>query len=336
MLRPQSFVIASLALIAGFFFVQHFRIAGLDRLKIENRDMPQELRTKIRPADSAPVVHRPGETIRIASFSIQTLGEAKMNTPGVIDMLVRVIRNFDIIAIQDIQCQHDDLLAALVEFVNAKGSHYEYAIGPRLPEAPGREQLALIFDRESVELNRAQMYTMQDPENWIRREPLVAQFRVRGPAHEEAFTFTLVNVHVEPQAVIREINILDNVYKAVRDDGLEEDDVILLGNFGVDDRHFGELAEISGMVCVISGQPTNTAMTAQLDNLVFNERTTTEYTGRHGVFDFRREFNLSNDQALTVSDHLPVWAEFSIYEQNALGRLASERSDSSFGRRTSR
>lgn len=336
MLRPQSFIIASVALITGFFFLQHFRISGLDRLKIENRDMPQELRTKIRPAESAPVVHRPGETIRVASFSIQAFGEDKLKQAPMVDILVRILRNFDIVAIQDIQCQHDDLLAALVEFINEKGSHYEYAIGPRLPEAPGKEQLAFIYDRESVELNRAQMYTMQDPENWMRREPLVAQFRVRGPAQDEAFTFTLVNVHVDPQAIIREINILDNVYKAVRDDGLEEDDVILLGNFGVDDRHFGEIADISGMVCVISGQATNTAMSAQLDNLVFSERTTTEYTGRHGVFDFRKEFGLSKELALSISDHMPVWAEFSIYEQNAMGRVASERNGSSLDRRLPR
>ena len=235
-----------------------------------------------------------------------------------------------------IELKGSDLLAALVEFINDKGSHYEYAIGPRLSGAPGKEQLAFIFDRESVELNRAQMYTMQDPENWMRREPLVAQFRVRGPVQDEAFTFTLVNVHVDPQAIIREINILDNVYKAVRDDGLEEDDVILLGNFGVDDRHFGEIADISGMVCVISGQATNTALTAQLDNLVFSERTTTEYTGRHGVFDFRKEFGLSKELALSISDHMPVWAEFSIYEQNAMGRVASERNGSSLDRRLPR
>ena len=33
--------------------------------------------------------------------------------------------------------------------------------------------------------------------------------------------------------------------------------------------------------------------------------------------------NLTQQQALQVSDHLPVWAEFSAYESAAPGRVAS-------------
>lgn len=36
-----------------------------------------------------------------------------------------------------------------------------------------------------------------------------------------------------------------------------------------------------------------------------------------------REFNLSLDQALQVSDHLPVWAEFSVYEGGRAGSVAT-------------
>ena len=41
---------------------------------------------------------------------------------------------------------------------------------------------------------------------------------------------------------------------------------------------------------------------------------TVEFTGRGGVFDFLRHYNLRIDDALNISDHLPVWAEFSIFE----------------------
>jgi deoxyribonuclease-1-like protein len=39
-----------------------------------------------------------------------------------------------------------------------------------------------------------------------------------------------------------------------------------------------------------------------------------EHTGQWGVFDLLSEFGLTMEQALKVSDHLPVWAEFSAYE----------------------
>ena len=48
---------------------------------------------------------------------------------------------------------------------------------------------------------------------------------------------------------------------------------------------------------------------------------TSEYMGRWGVFDLMAEYGLTRDEALRVSDHLPVWAEFSVYE--ATGPVAS-------------
>ncbi|MFN7574566.1 MAG: endonuclease/exonuclease/phosphatase, partial [Planctomycetota bacterium] len=50
------------------------------------------------------------------------------------------------------------------------------------------------------------------------------------------------------------------------------------------------------------------------DNLVFDGRATVEYTGRSGVFAYQQLYQLSLDQALEVSDHCPVWGEFSIFE----------------------
>ena len=45
---------------------------------------------------------------------------------------------------------------------------------------------------------------------------------------------------------------------------------------------------------------------------MFQLSSTCEYAGRSGVFDFMRKYNLTLDQAMQVSDHLPVWAEISL------------------------
>ena len=60
----------------------------------------------------------------------------------------------------------------------------------------------------------------------------------------------------------------------------------------------------------------------QYDNILFSRVATTEFSGRGGVFDFLRQYNLTLEQALAVSDHLPVWAEFSIYEGGRPSSLA--------------
>ena len=58
------------------------------------------------------------------------------------------------------------------------------------------------------------------------------------------------------------------------------------------------------------------------DNIVFDRNATVEYTGRSGVLDFAKEFSLTQEQALEVSDHMPVWAEFSVYEGGAAPMVA--------------
>src|SRR5690606_15229024 len=155
----------------------------------------------------------------------------------------------------------------------------------------------------SLEVDRQQLYTVADPDDLLHREPFVALFRVRGPPPDQAFTFTLINIHVDPDEVQQEMNVLDDVYQAVRNDGRQEDDIILLGDFNTDDRRLGDLGRLSGLVPVISGMPTNTRGTAQYDNIVFTEQATREFTGRGGVFDFMREYNLTMEQAEKVSDH---------------------------------
>jgi hypothetical protein len=100
--------------------------------------------------------------------------------------------------------------------------------------------------------------------------------------------------------------------------------VILLGDLNVDDLHMGGLATLSGVHWVISGVPTNVRGTKLYDNIVFHSGATGEFTGRAGVFDFMREYNLTMDEALEISDHLPVWAEFTVYEGGQPGRIAAQ------------
>jgi hypothetical protein len=99
--------------------------------------------------------------------------------------------------------------------------------------------------------------------------------------------------------------------------------VILLGDLNADDQHLGPLGNLSGMGVALSGTPTNTRGNKQYDNLVFNIRSTSEFSGRAGALDLMEEYNLTLEQALEISDHLPVWAEFSVYEGGQAGRLAA-------------
>jgi len=105
----------------------------------------------------------------------------------------------------------------------------------------------------------------------------------------------------------------------------------MLGDFNAKEASLRELGRIKGLVKVVTGNtPTNTLHNAQYDNILFHETATSEYNGRGGVFDFLRDYNLTLEQAKSVSDHLPVWAEFSVYEGGRSGPIAA-RPDQGFG-----
>ena len=326
-MQRRYLVLAAIIVCGGaWLFFQHYRIAGLDHLEFKPLGSAAQ-QPEVGEA-VAPPVERTSGTVRIASFHIQALGPAKQNQPRVMNILAETVRRFDVMAIQGVQAQTSDVVPRFVELINSTGRHYDYVVGPRLGRGEEAEQYAIVFDGASIEVDRPVLYTVHDPDDLLRREPLVAWFRVRGPLPSQAFTFTLIDFHIDKNQTVAELAALANVYRAVRDDGRGEDDVILLGDLNVDDQHLGRVGDISQILPVISGFPTNTRDDKQYDNLLFSKTATTEYTGRSGVFDLIREFNLTTEDALQISDHMPVWAEFSIYEGGQGGRMAAKPADS--------
>jgi deoxyribonuclease-1-like protein len=323
--RMRKFILLLIvvALVGGCcLFFRNYQIRGLDQISLVPRsgaDGRQDQQAGLPPV---PSVSRQGGTIRIASFNIQVFGEKKLAKPRVRSLLAEIVRRFDIVAIQEIRSKQD-ILPQFVDTINATGRHYDYVIGPRLGRSSSKEQYAFVFDTASIDIDRNALYTVADPDDLLHREPLVGWFRVRGPPPDQAFTFSLVDMHTDPDETRQELDALASVFLAVRNDGRGEDDVILLGDFNVDDHHLGRLGQLSHIHWAISGVATNTRGNKLYDNIIFSDVATTEYTGRWGVFDMIREFNITVDEALEVSDHMPVWAEFNLYEGGQGGRIAA-------------
>ena len=315
-----------LVIAAAYMLLQNYTIEGLETLVLKPRGDAQA--PAVTPAgdvlaSAGPQPVQPGETIRVASFNIQVFGESKLAKPDVMRVLTEIVRKFDVVAVQEIRAANQSVLPTFVDMINSTGRRYDYLIGPRLGRSSSKEQYAYIYDTNTIETDRSAMYTIDDRHDLLHREPLVASFRAKGAPAAAAFTFTLINIHTDPDEVRHELDILDDVYRAVRDDGRNEDDIVLLGDLNADESKFGQLAQVSGITWAISGVPTNTRGTELYDNLLFCNPATSEFTGRAGVLDMTRDFGLSMDQALEVSDHLPVWAEFSVYEGGRPARVAS-------------
>lgn len=250
--------------------------------------------------------------IRVASFNVHAFNEQKLQKLPVMETLVRIIRQFDVIALQHISSRQTDLMPLLTDRVNQSDRRYEFLIGPPVGREQ-KQQFAFLFDTERIETDRGQLYTVDDPQDLLTYEPLVAWFRTTLPQREQSFTFSIANVRLNPLSGDSELKLLPDLVRGIRNDGRLEDDILLAGEFMASNE---QLAKIPGleMFAAIDGVPTTVNGDAMTGNILFPTRATDEFTGKAGLVDFLRQLNLSFDQALQVSSNLPIWAEFTAYE----------------------
>lgn len=315
--RPGVLVLALMAALGAWFVTSQ---GGPSALTGRTQTIEKSARDvqSSKQAGSTPFV-------RVASLDLHGFTAEKLKQSETMEIACRVLKQFDVIAVQRITSLEAFVLPGLVDQMNRDGDYFDYVIGPRTGDAAALQQLAILFNTHKIEIDRARIYSVADPDDLMLHEPLVASFRCRGLAPQDAFTFSLVNIFVDESEKEVERNFLPQVYQAVTQDGRREDDVIMAGNFQADPLEVSELLQGTSMRPVIFELPTGLGSQQRTDNLILSVAATTEFTGRTGVFDFLREFNLSLEVARQWTDHLPVWAEFYLNEGGLPGRVALRR-----------
>lgn len=281
----------------------------------------QKVSTNTPPPPALTLPNQGADTIRIGSFHLHFFGASAENPQLTMNAVARIVRLVDILALQGVSPGGE---AAIADLATKAGPQYGYVLGEPADIAHQDEVYAYIYNTTTIVADRGEgLYTLGDPDNLLRRDPLIGWFRAKKPKEENAFTFTLVNVNTERRHALQELNVLDNVMHEVRNDWRGEDDVIMLGCFQRPETQLEQLGRIRGIVPAIRGISTHLNGRNQTENILFQRTATDEFTGRSGVFQFLRAYNLSMNQAMQVSEYLPVWAEFSIYEKGVPGKTAN-------------
>jgi hypothetical protein len=329
MAKPVLILLVVGAAVGGVYFYLNYEIrteyvggraAGW---KIVSRKAAAENPIGGGPPDASTGAVAP---IRIATFNLGRFDDAKLANRRVGDVLLRLFPRFDLVAVQGVRGRNRGVLVRFVEQLNAtagpSGRNYDFATCPTQERDGVEHYSAFVFDRNRIDVDRTTVHFVEDRLNRFRTKPLVGLFRVRGPDPAEAFTFALINVETDPEHTPAELDLLAAAYRAVREDFRTEDDIILLGDLESDDQHLGQLGKLLGVSPLLSGVPTTVRGTQLLDNILLDRRATCEFTGRVEVVDMLRDFELTMPEASEVSEHLPVWAEFSAYEGGQAGHVA--------------
>ena len=272
-----------------------------------------------------------GGVVRLAVFKLNEKAPyLRSNEP--VQLVAEICRQYDVVALQNISRNDTTWIKRVTDLMNQMGSvgtQHQLLAGQRRRSSyvaisdrsrrSGQTQTVIIFNQQTIQLDQ-KWYVVDDPDGMFKHAPMVAWFRCLGAPAEEAFTFTLACLEIDNEQPAKELQQLGTLMRAIRTDGRGEDDVILMGDFQADDRGLDAIRHQAGLNWVLSNRFTNVQQDRQFDNIVFSETPTTEFTGRGGVINFMQKYGLRETDGSALAQRLPIWAEFSIYENGRNGQ----------------
>lgn len=253
------------------------------------------------------------DTLTIGAFNIQVFGTTKADKADVMEILSQVIRDYDIIAIEEIRDSSGTALPKLIELVNSDGSSYSYFVSERLGRTSSKESYAYIYNTKTVE-PVITPFTYPEAENTdpFHREPYIGSFK----SAEGIFNATFVVIHTDPDEAKEEIDALYEVSEYAKTVFPYDETIVIMGDFNADGSYFNEDSytpmKSGGYMWIIENSLDTTTGTTDCtyDRIVLTG-SNNFYAGDAGVFRFDIKYQLTDDFTKQVSDHYPVYAVFS-------------------------
>ena len=273
-------------------------------------------KTEIARPTQLPVSRRRTE-LKLAAWNIRILSNNSRNDAE-LQKIAKTLIDYDFIAITEIR--DEKVLKRLQKILSASGAEYGYLMSEPVGRegSSHKERYAFLYYKGLVSVvTGGKLYPdAADGEDDFVRDPYWATFRAGK------FDFSVIAVHVvwgDSVADRRaEVMELAEVYTYVQEANGAEDDVLLLGDFNreLDDvQAYAPLFSLPSMTHLFQfPQKSHIRDSSLYDNIYFQKKNITEYTGESGIDKFD-ETDFGNDDAaanLAVSDHRPVWAVFRI------------------------
>ncbi len=302
-----------LLLLIAFIYLKNPTVIDKFPFVIGKQPEPTGTTPSITPIVSViPSTTDSNGTIKLAAFNLQIFGTTKAGEPEVMSVLSKIIRNYDVIAVQEIRDESQTALPLLRDAVNSMGGpQYDYVVSERLGRTTSKEQYAYIFNTQTIQ-PVGSPYTYPDKNDLFQREPYVSEFKAKNGN----FDFVLVTIHTDPDTATQEIRDLPKVVEDAQSRYQAEGDFIVMGDLNADCSYFQEKGQSplrsADYYWVINNtlDTTTKSTDCTYDRIIITTSAKTDFTGEAGVFRFDTAYNLSYNITIGVSDHYPVFASF--------------------------
>ncbi|OXB52397.1 hypothetical protein ASZ78_000318 [Callipepla squamata] len=261
----------------------------------------------------------PSLSLRICSFNVRSFGVAKIARAEVLDAVVKIISRCDIMLLMEIKENKNRTCPLLVQQLagQTKGKReYSCVVSGRLGRKSYKEQYAFLYRRNLVSVKQTYQYPDTQPgdEDAFSREPFVVWFQSPNTAVKE---FAIVPLHTTPEMAVREIDELYDVYLDVKQ-RWDTKNFVFMGDFNagcsyVPRKHWKNIrlrtgSEFAWLIGDTNDTTVRRSTSCPYDRIVVSGEQLRQAVVPHSanIFDFQTAFQISEEQALGVSDHFPV------------------------------
>ncbi|XP_028849877.1 deoxyribonuclease-1-like 1 isoform X2 [Denticeps clupeoides] len=262
------------------------------------------------------------EAFRICAFNVKSFGDSKSSDESVMSTLIRIVSRCDVCLLQEVRDTKRRAIPSLLDALNRfdRRHQYDYVASERLGRKQAyQEQYVFVYRTDSVSVRDRFQYPDTTPgdSDAFAREPFVVWLRAPSTVAKE---FVLIPQHTSPSNATKEIDALYDVFVEIKRRWRIEN-VMLLGDFNADCGFVAKknwknvrlCADTSFLWLIGDAEDTTVKESTHCayDRIVVHgesfKRAIVSDSAR--AFNFAKEFLLSEEQALLVSDHYPVEVE---------------------------
>ncbi len=227
-----------------------------------------------------PEVTKEIPATKIANWNLQIFGETKANNTDLMNRYKDIIKNYDIIFIQEIRNEDQTAFPKLCNLLK----NYNCEISSRAGRSSSKEQYGIIY-KKGIKLNLKD-YNPDKEDRW-ERPPIEAVFTINN------YNITIYNIHTKPENVKEELSNLENIVK-------DEGNAMIIGDLNADCSYYkNENTIFKNWNWIIKDKEDTTVSSTDCayDRIILNKDASDEFVN-YGIF---KNVNKS------MSDHYLVW-----------------------------